>query len=53
MVVYVPYWFLLLVSTALWLLVWRKTRGRVDPGRAFPVEVAKEAGAASEPCARR
>jgi hypothetical protein len=32
-----PYWFLLLVFSALLLLVWRKTRP-AKPGGAFPVE---------------
>ena len=36
----VPYWFLILVFSAVLLVVWRKTRGGVRAIAAFPVEVA-------------
>ena len=44
----IPYWFPLLVSSLLLLLVWRKTRYRPDPATAFPVVLkgqGKEANA--------
>ena len=36
---YVPYWFLIAISSAVLFLVWRNTRSRGSL-RAFPVEVA-------------
>ena len=33
----VPYWFLLIIFSAVLFVVWRKT-GKPKPGRAFPVE---------------
>ncbi len=37
----IPYWFPLLASALLFLLVWRKTRRRLSPATGFPVEVRR------------
>jgi hypothetical protein len=35
----VPFWFLIIVSSAVLFFVWRKTRPKINPKTAFPVEV--------------
>ena len=42
--VYVPIWFLILLSAAVLFLVWRKTRPKIDQLRAFPVQVEAKGG---------
>ncbi|MEI8196438.1 MAG: hypothetical protein WCI73_11055 [Phycisphaerae bacterium] len=37
--VYVPFWFLILLSAAVLFIVWRKTRPKNQQLRAFPLEV--------------
>ncbi len=39
----VPFWFLIIVFSAVLFFVWRKTRGGVRAAAAFPVEVAATA----------
>jgi hypothetical protein len=38
----VPFWFLIVVFSAVLFVVWRKTRPKIDPKTAFPVEVGKQ-----------
>jgi len=38
----VPYWFLIVVFSALLYVVWRKTRSKANPKSAFPVEVERQ-----------
>ena len=38
----VPYWFLLLLFSALFYLVWRKTPPTLNPKSAFPIEVRSQ-----------
>ena len=47
----VPYWFLILVFAGVLWFVWRKSRGRPETQRGFPVEpaAAKDQGAAESP----
>jgi hypothetical protein len=40
-IVFVPFWFLIVVFSAALLVVWRKTRPKINPKMAFPVEVTK------------
>jgi len=35
----VPFWFLTVFSTILLFFVWRKTRPKINPANAFPVEI--------------
>ena len=38
----VPYWFLILIFSAVLFFVWRKTRPKLNPKMAFPVEVKSQ-----------
>jgi hypothetical protein len=40
----VPYWFLIVASSAVLFSVWRKTRPKSNPATAFPVEVKASGG---------
>jgi hypothetical protein len=43
-IVIVPYWFLILPFGTILFFVWRKTRLKIDPRRAFPVKVGVQNG---------
>jgi len=40
---FMPYWFLILVFSSVLFIVWRRTRPKVNPATAFPVEMGKVA----------
>ena len=39
-----PYWFLIVVFSAVLFFVWRKTRPKINPQMAFPVELGRPHG---------
>jgi hypothetical protein len=43
-VFFVPYWFILCIPSGVMFFVWWKTRPKINPKMAFPVEVGKKHG---------